>query len=178
MKTTALQIALAIALACALAGAPLYAQAPAGMPASPPDTLATDIPGVVAGGTRVQLVRDRFQATEGPIAMPDGSLLFTEQDAGDGALQCGPELVRRRNRPFAVHAHTACQRCIVDVWILDLRPDACVRDAALAPIGHALHVHDLLMVRAIVVHHQQHRNPVVRGRPQRARGVHQIAVVL
>lgn len=53
---------------------------------SPPDTVAPDIPGVVRGGTRVQLIRDLFQSTEGAIAMPDGSLLFTEQDAGDGQL--------------------------------------------------------------------------------------------
>ncbi len=53
---------------------------------SPPDTTAPDIPGVVAGGTKVHLVRDLFHSTEGPIAMPDGSLLFTEQDAGDGRI--------------------------------------------------------------------------------------------
>ncbi len=53
---------------------------------SPPDTFAPDIPGVVAAGTRVRLIRDLFQSTEGAIAMPDGSLLFTEQDADDGQL--------------------------------------------------------------------------------------------
>lgn len=53
---------------------------------SPPDTMAPDIPGVVRGGTPVHLVRDLFHSTEGPIAMPDGSVLFTEQDAGDGQL--------------------------------------------------------------------------------------------
>jgi len=53
---------------------------------SPPDTMAPDIPGVVRGGTPVHLIRDLFHSTEGPIAMPDGSVLFTEQDAGDGQL--------------------------------------------------------------------------------------------
>jgi gluconolactonase len=53
---------------------------------SPPDTTAPDIPGVVVGGTKVHLIRDLFHSTEGAIAMPDGSLLFTEQDAGDGRL--------------------------------------------------------------------------------------------
>jgi gluconolactonase len=71
---------------CLIGAAPAGAQAPAQTQKSPPDTEAPEIPGVVAGGTRVQLIRDQFQATEGPIAMPDGSLLFTEQDAGDGAL--------------------------------------------------------------------------------------------
>jgi gluconolactonase len=63
-----------------------YPRLPAPPVKSPPDTIAPDIPGVVRGGTKVQLVRDLFQSTEGPIAMPDGSLLFTEQDAGDGRL--------------------------------------------------------------------------------------------
>ena len=66
--------------------APASSQAQQPIAKSPPDTTAPDIPGVVAGGTKVQLIRDLFQSTEGPIAMPDGSLLFTEQDAGDGAL--------------------------------------------------------------------------------------------
>lgn len=48
--------------------------------------MAPEIAGVVRGGTPVHLVRDLFRSTEGPIAMPDGSLLFTEQDAGDGQL--------------------------------------------------------------------------------------------
>jgi gluconolactonase len=63
-----------------------YPRLPAPPVKSPPDTTAPDIPGVVRGGTRVQLIRDLFHSTEGPIAMPDGSLLFTEQDAGDGRL--------------------------------------------------------------------------------------------
>lgn len=42
------------------------------------ETVAPDIPGVVKGGTPVQIVKTGFSATEGPIAMPDGSLLLTE----------------------------------------------------------------------------------------------------
>ena len=63
-----------------------YPRLPAPPVKSPPDTTAPDIPGVVRGGTKVHLIRDLFHSTEGPIAMPDGSLLFTEQDAGDGQL--------------------------------------------------------------------------------------------
>jgi gluconolactonase len=69
-----------------LAAASVSTQRPPPVIKSPPNTIAPDIPGVVAGGTPVQLIRDLFQSTEGPIAMPDGSLLFTEQDAGDGRL--------------------------------------------------------------------------------------------
>jgi gluconolactonase len=63
-----------------------YPRLPAPAVKSPPDTMAPEIPGVVRGGTPVHLIRDLFHSTEGPIAMPDGSVLFTEQDAGDGQL--------------------------------------------------------------------------------------------
>jgi gluconolactonase len=56
-----------------------------GQPASkqgpPTDTVASDIPGVVKGGTKVQFIKDGFQGTEGPIGLPDGSLIFTETNA-------------------------------------------------------------------------------------------------
>lgn len=55
-------------------------------PAQPPEpalkeVTAPDIPGVIKGGTKVTLLRDGFNGTEGVISMPDGSVLFTEQDA-------------------------------------------------------------------------------------------------
>ena len=40
------------------------------------DTVAPNIPGVVAGGTKVQVVKEGFKSTDGPIGLPDGSLLF------------------------------------------------------------------------------------------------------
>lgn len=36
------------------------------------------IPGVVAAGTPIEFIKDGFKGTEGPIGLPDGSLLFTE----------------------------------------------------------------------------------------------------
>src|SRR6186713_1302015 len=51
-----------------------YPRLPAPPVKSPPDTIAPDIPGVVRGGTPVHLIRDLFHSTEGPIAMPDGTL--------------------------------------------------------------------------------------------------------
>ena len=47
----------------------------------PTETIAPDIPGVVAAGTRVQVVAQGLRGTEGPIAAPDGALLLTEQTA-------------------------------------------------------------------------------------------------
>jgi gluconolactonase len=45
------------------------------------ETTAPNIPGVVTGGTRVQVIKEGFQGTEGPIGLPDGSLIFTETNA-------------------------------------------------------------------------------------------------
>jgi gluconolactonase len=45
------------------------------------DTVAPAIPGVVAAGTKVSVIKEGFQGTEGPIAHPDGSLIFTETQA-------------------------------------------------------------------------------------------------
>jgi len=49
--------------------------------AVPTETTAPDIPGVVKGGTKVELVGTGLRGTGGPIAAADGTLLFTEQDA-------------------------------------------------------------------------------------------------
>ncbi len=36
------------------------------------------IDGVVSAGTPIELIKEGFQGTEGPIALPDGSVIFTE----------------------------------------------------------------------------------------------------
>jgi gluconolactonase len=46
------------------------------------DTVAPAIPGVVTGGTKVTVIKDGFQGTEGPVTLPDGSLVFTETASG------------------------------------------------------------------------------------------------
>ena len=51
-------------------------QAPIPLPPPATDTIAPDIPGVVKGGTKVQVVVDGLQQTDGPAAMPDGTLLY------------------------------------------------------------------------------------------------------
>lgn len=46
------------------------------------DNLLTPaIPGVIDAGVQVQFIREGFEGTEGPIALPDGSALFTETKA-------------------------------------------------------------------------------------------------
>lgn len=77
---------IALVLLSALCSASLFAQAQGGRAAAPPpppatETVAPGIPGVVAAGTKVAIVKDGFQSSEGPIAMPDGTTLFTEPGA-------------------------------------------------------------------------------------------------
>ena len=52
-------------------------------PAAPPrDVAAPAIPGVVAAGTRIELVTYPVRGTEGPVGLPDGSgIIFTETRA-------------------------------------------------------------------------------------------------
>ena len=45
------------------------------------DTTTPAIPGVAAAGTKVVAIKSGFQGTEGPIGMPDGTLIFTETQA-------------------------------------------------------------------------------------------------
>lgn len=44
-------------------------------------TQAPVIPGVIKEGTQIEFIKEGFEGTEGPIAAPDGSLLFTETRA-------------------------------------------------------------------------------------------------
>jgi len=44
-------------------------------------TVAPAIPGVTTAGTKVEFIHEGFEGTEGPIAAPDGSFLFTETRA-------------------------------------------------------------------------------------------------
>ena len=50
----------------------------ADIPLPPPatETIAPDIPGVVKGGTKVQVIVDGLKQTDGPSAMADGTLLY------------------------------------------------------------------------------------------------------
>lgn len=45
------------------------------------DPVTPAIPGVAAGGVVLELIKEGFDGTEGPIAYSDGSLLFTETNA-------------------------------------------------------------------------------------------------
>jgi gluconolactonase len=50
-------------------------------PQPPATAKAPAIPGVIAAGTTIELVKYPVEGTEGPVGMPDGSVLFTETRA-------------------------------------------------------------------------------------------------
>ena len=100
----------AVVLFSALCTASIYAQAGQGGRAGAPppapavETTATAIPGVVAAGTKVKIVKDGLRSSEGPVAMPDGTTLFTEPGASkvykidkNGALSVFIENTNRAN---------------------------------------------------------------------------------
>ena len=74
MKSTRLFGLLCLLCAAAIAGQRHGAAQTQQGPAT--DTVAPDIPGVVKGGTVVKVVKDGFTATDGPVPLPDGSLIF------------------------------------------------------------------------------------------------------
>ena len=90
MRHNATFIGVGLTLLCSAA---VFAQGAATQPAAtqpaatqpyvPPafDTYTPNIPGVVAGGTRVELITDTLNGTEGPVALTDGTLVFTEGGA-------------------------------------------------------------------------------------------------
>ena len=67
---------LAASAAGAFASAAVQAQSPA-----PSGAVTVAIAGVVAAGTPIELIKEGFNGTEGPVALPDGSLIFTETTA-------------------------------------------------------------------------------------------------
>lgn len=80
MKSKAAVLVAAAVMSAGLA-LTAFGQAGAQPQAPPTETTTPSIPGVVAAGTKVQVIKDGFQGTEGPIGMPDGSLIFTETQA-------------------------------------------------------------------------------------------------
>lgn len=72
-----------VVVLCALFSISTFAQG--GRSGTPPppatETVAPGIPGVVAKGAKVTIVKDGMRSSEGPLAMPDGTVLVTEPGA-------------------------------------------------------------------------------------------------
>src|SRR6187551_84476 len=76
---TAISSSALVAMHGSAADAAVAGAAAAAAPAA--GTVAPAIPGVTSAGTKVEFIREGFEGTEGPIAAPDGSFLFTETRA-------------------------------------------------------------------------------------------------
>jgi hypothetical protein len=63
-----------------LAGVVLAAQGGQAPPVASETTARCDS-GVIAAGTKIEVIKSGFSGTEGPIGLPDGSLIFTETQA-------------------------------------------------------------------------------------------------
>jgi gluconolactonase len=70
-----------LGLASLAVATPGLARGQAAPPPTATETIAVDIPGVVAAGTKIEVIKSGFTGTEGPIGLPDGSLIFTETQA-------------------------------------------------------------------------------------------------
>jgi gluconolactonase len=70
-----------LTVAAAIAGGARRPGADGQQPPAVTATTATAIPGVVAAGATVAVIKSGFTGTEGPIGLPDGSVIFTETQA-------------------------------------------------------------------------------------------------
>jgi len=71
-----------LVVAAVLVGTSMLAQRGGQQQAPPPESFtATAIPGVVAAGTKIELVKGGLQRTEGPVAMADGSMLVSSTNS-------------------------------------------------------------------------------------------------
>jgi len=88
----ALNVAQALQAVQALQAAAPAAAASAAAPLAPAGAVLPTgvIAGVVNAGTQIELVGEGFKGTEGPLGLPDGSLLFTENQ-GDRIVRITPD---------------------------------------------------------------------------------------
>src|SRR5690349_15908504 len=92
MRLKAIFLAVASFLISVRATSQEQGQQPRPAEAPVTETTANDIPGVITGGTKIQVVIASVpghgipgvatQGTEGPIAMPDGTIVFCETNLG------------------------------------------------------------------------------------------------
>src|SRR5207253_4242803 len=79
---------------------------------------------------------------------------------------------------FGRHAVTGGHLRVIDEWLAKARADMSAIGPASADAAHVLNEHQFLMPGAVVVHDGQHRQLVMRRRPEDTRRVVEIAVGL
>jgi gluconolactonase len=76
-----MRIVVALVAGIVVAALPALAGGQGQKPPAPTETTAAAIPGVVAAGARVEVIKSGFSGTEGPLGLPDGHFMFTETQA-------------------------------------------------------------------------------------------------
>src|SRR5439155_26378524 len=87
-------------------------------------------------------------------------------------------LPRVTDSPLRPPAHTLREPGIVHIGIVLRGSNMDAVPAAIPAVGDALYTHDLLVIRAIVMHDHQDRDATMSRRPQLAVGDHEIPVRL
>ena len=99
-------------------------------------------------------------------------------DLFDGALECRLEIVGVFERAFAVPAHRFRQAGEVGIRTVEIHADMRAVGVRAAGSGKNQLMVPVVVVSAIVEHHDKHRDLVFRRDPERAGVEHEIAVGL
>src|SRR5438045_754125 len=89
-------------------------------------------------------------------------------DHGKGSLESRCQILRVRNRALGIHTESVREPGEVDIRVRDGIADMSAIDTSIALVGHHLHEHDFLVVRAVVMDDVQQRDLVMSRRPERA----------
>lgn len=110
--------------------------------AAPPQA---GIPGVIAAGAQVQLIRGGFKGLEGPVATPDGGLYFSDIPANRiykldarGTISVWRETAKSTNGLFLAHDGRVLAAENGGGWIIAFAPDGRVTPLATAFAGKQL----------------------------------------
>src|SRR6266700_3736199 len=90
---------------------------------------------------------------------------LTALDDRDGPPQRWSQIPRIIDGALGVHPHALRQLGEIHIRVRKRSPDSGAVDSALVPVGHALHVHELFVIGAVIVHDAQQRNAMMRRRP-------------
>src|SRR5262245_51301581 len=101
---------------------------------------------------------------------------FAGTHSRQSALKGWSKLIRVSYRTLSEQAVTLCDFRVVDIRIVERRPDVCAIGSTSTLRAHALDNHDFRLISAVVMHKEQKRNLVVSRRPKRTRPKIQIAV--
>jgi gluconolactonase len=175
MDRSTTTFARAVALMLCASGAAAWAQVPATTPA---------IAGVTAAGTAIEIVKEGFDGTEGPLPRPDGGILFTENRAGrivriaaDGATSVwhpasGANALAYNPKGQIVAALTASPAIGIGVVDAGVEPRLLVKDHSGRPFGRP---NDLIVGKHGQVYFTDPGVAAAAGEPPTPTAVYQLA---